>query len=428
MKFGLFYEFQLPQPWRDDAETRLYDEVLDQVELADRLGIDYAWAVEHHFLEEHSHCSAPEVFLAAAAQRTARIRLGHGVMVMTPPYNHPARAAERIATLDLISHGRVEWGTGESSAALEVEAFGVDREHKRGMWEESVEQAANMLSMRPYPGFKGAYFDMPCRNLVPKPAQKPHPPLWLGCSRRETIHRAARHGLGVLAFGFVEPHQATRWVSEYYEIIKSDQCAPIGWTVNPNFAVVCALSVSEQESEAVARAVDGFRFLGYTLGWSSVFGRHQPGRTNIWEEYSRVRDKLPQQAGRGAVGTPEQVRHYLERYEAAGVDQVIFAQQCGRNRHEDICASLRLFASDVLPDFKSRDRRRQQVKDSDLAPYIERALGRRPVQAHMVGDDIPVVEAFGLRSGRTTADGQRSKDISDRGGGIPIPAADPRDS
>ncbi len=219
MKFGLFYEHQLFQPWDEESEVTLYDEALAQVELADQLGIDYVWAVEHHFLEEHSHCSAPEVFLAACAQRTANIRLGHGVMVMIPPYNHPARAAERIATLDLVSHGRVEWGTGESSAALEIEAFLVDREQKRQMWQESVEQAANMLSMRPYPGFKGAHFEMPCRNLVPKPLQKPHPPMWLGCSRRETIHRAARHGLGVLAFGFVEPEQAAHWVQEYYEII-----------------------------------------------------------------------------------------------------------------------------------------------------------------------------------------------------------------
>src|SRR5499426_3156292 len=126
MKFELFYEHQLPQPWGEDAELRLYQQALDQIELADRLGIDYVWEVEHHFLEEYSHSSAPEVFLAACSQRTKRIRLGHGITLMAPKYNHPARVAERIAALDLVSDGRVEWGTGESSSRLELEGFGIN--------------------------------------------------------------------------------------------------------------------------------------------------------------------------------------------------------------------------------------------------------------------------------------------------------------
>jgi hypothetical protein len=242
MKFGLFYEHQLPQPWAEDSELRLYQDALDQVELADRLGIDHVWEVEHHFLEEYSHSSAPEVFLAACSQRTRRIRLGHGITLMPPNYNHPARVAERIATLDLVSNGRVEWGTGESATAVEMGGFGVDPQEKEAMWQEATEQAANMLAMRPYPGFAGRWFDMPCRNLVPKPVQKPHPPMWVACSRRETIHRAARAGLGALAFAFLEPEQAAKWVEEYYGIIKSPECVPIGHSVNPNLAIVTGMS------------------------------------------------------------------------------------------------------------------------------------------------------------------------------------------
>src|SRR5207247_7414575 len=115
MKFGVFYEHQLPRPWDDGAELTLFQDALDQVELADRLGIDYAWEVEHHFLEEYSHSSAPEVFLAAASQRTRRIRLGHGIVLMPPCYHHPARVAARIAPLDLVSKGRGAWGPGESA-------------------------------------------------------------------------------------------------------------------------------------------------------------------------------------------------------------------------------------------------------------------------------------------------------------------------
>ena len=126
MKFGIFYEHQLPRPWEPGAELRLFQHALDQVELADRLGIDYAWEVEHHFLEEYSHSSAPEVFLAAASQRSRRIRLGHGIVLMPPGYNPPARVAERVATLDLVSGGRVDWGTGESASRAELEGFGVN--------------------------------------------------------------------------------------------------------------------------------------------------------------------------------------------------------------------------------------------------------------------------------------------------------------
>jgi len=112
MKFGIFYEHQLPRPWSADGEYRLLHESLAQIELADGLGYDYAWEVEHHFLEEYSHSSAPEVFLGAASQRTRRIRLGHGVIQL--PTNHPIRVAERVSTLDLLSGGRVELGLGEA--------------------------------------------------------------------------------------------------------------------------------------------------------------------------------------------------------------------------------------------------------------------------------------------------------------------------
>src|SRR5262249_38140425 len=182
MKFGVFYEHQLPRPWEEGAELRLFQEALAQVELADRLGFDCAWEVEHHFLEEYSHSSAPEVFLAACSQRTKGIRLGHGIVLMPPAYNHPVRVAERIATLDLVSLGRVEWGTGQSASAAELGGFRIDPAARHGMWLEATREAANMLVMEPYPGYAGAYFAMPCRNVVPKPVQKPHPPLWVACA------------------------------------------------------------------------------------------------------------------------------------------------------------------------------------------------------------------------------------------------------
>jgi alkanesulfonate monooxygenase SsuD/methylene tetrahydromethanopterin reductase-like flavin-dependent oxidoreductase (luciferase family) len=421
MKFGLFYEHQLPRPWTEDSERQLYQDALDQVELADRLGIDYVWEVEHHFLEEYSHSSAPEVFLAACSQRTRNIRLGHGITLMPPAFNHPARVAERIATLDLVSNGRVDWGTGES-ASVEMGGFGISPPEKSAMWREATEQAANMLTMTPYPGYRGTYFDMPCRNLVPKSVQRPHPPMWVACSRRETIHRAARHGLGALAFAFLEAEQAAKWAREYYEIIKSSECVPIGHAVNPNFALVAGMSVHHDEAEAVRRGLDGFKFFGYSLGFYALYGEHRPGRGDIWSRFLEVKDSLPENAGRGGIGTPDQVRAYLEDYEKAGVDQVIFVQQGGKNRHADICDSLRLFASAVMPAFKARDAVREREKQMELAPFIAAALARKPRMAPAADSDIPVV--LPLAKLAPAAPGM-SQAVADRGGGISIPTQDP---
>src|SRR3954466_4785236 len=145
MRFGIFYEHQRPRPWEDGAHEKLLRDALEQVELADRVGFDYVWEVEHHFLEEYSHSSAPEVFLAAASQRTNRIRLGHGIVQLPPAFNHPARIAERAATLDLVSGGRLELGTGEASSQMELGGFGIERRNKRAMWEEALDAGARMM-------------------------------------------------------------------------------------------------------------------------------------------------------------------------------------------------------------------------------------------------------------------------------------------
>ena len=208
MQFGIFYEHQIGRPWEDDTDVRLIHDALEQIELADRLGIQYAWEVEHHFLEEYSHSSAPEVFLAAASQRTQRIRLGHGIVLTAPQFNHPARVAERIAMLDLVSNGRVEFGSGESGSEAELGGFGVPTLRKRDAWLEGLETAIRCMVETPFTGVEGEFVAMPPRNVVPKPVQKPHPPLWVACSRRDTILLAARKGIGALTFAFIDPEEA----------------------------------------------------------------------------------------------------------------------------------------------------------------------------------------------------------------------------
>src|SRR3954463_8354090 len=163
MRFGLFYEHQMPRPWPEGAFETLIHDSLDQIELADRVGFDHVWEVEHHFLEEYSHSSAPEVFLAAASQRTKNIRLGHGIVQLPPGFNHPARIAERAATLDLLSDGRVDLGTGESSSSAELDGFGVDRATKRQQWTEMLDAVTRMFVEDPFAGYKGEFLTMPPR-------------------------------------------------------------------------------------------------------------------------------------------------------------------------------------------------------------------------------------------------------------------------
>ncbi|HEX4656351.1 MAG TPA: LLM class flavin-dependent oxidoreductase, partial [Streptosporangiaceae bacterium] len=383
MRFGIFYEHQLPRPWLPESEHTLLSNALEQIELADRSGLDYVWEVEHHFLEEYSHSSAPEVFLAAASQRTRRIRLGHGIVQAPSAVNHPARIAERIATLDLVSDGRVDFGTGEASSAAELGGFGVAREAKRAMWEETLDAVTRMFAEQPFTGYEGDFFTMPPRYVLPRPLQKPHPPLWVACSRRETIHLAARSGIGALSFSFVEPEDAARWVAEYYDLITSEECVPRGFAVNPNVAVVLPMMLHPDEATAIDRGIDGAHFFGYSLGHFYGGGTHVVGDSDLWRsfgtdraEHGFARDIVYAsaqplavrllQAGigslRGAVGTPGQVRDLIARYEAAGVDQVMFVMQAGNNRHEHICESIELFAREVLPRFADGRDEREAAK------------------------------------------------------------------
>jgi alkanesulfonate monooxygenase SsuD/methylene tetrahydromethanopterin reductase-like flavin-dependent oxidoreductase (luciferase family) len=398
MKFGIFYEHQLPRPWAEDGEYRLMQDALEQVELADGLGFDVVWEVEHHFLEEYSHSSAPEVFLGACSQRTRDIRLGHGIIQTAPGYNHPARTAERVATLDLISGGRVEFGTGESGSEAELGGFLVDPATKRDAWLEGLQVSLRCMTETPFTGVDGRFVQMPPRNVVPKPMQRPHPPLWVACSRRDTILLAAEKGIGALTFAFIDPEEANRWVSDYEQTL-AERCVPVGLAVNPNIACVTQMMCHHDEEVALDRGLEGGNFFGYSLGHYYVFGEHRPGTTDVWTEYLQrrgdqgfspeIETALRQErlgarlaAGdrtglRGATGTPAQVREYLERFEQAGVDQVIFVLQAGNNRHEHICESLELFGREVLPAFKERDEAQVRAKSDRLAPAVDAAMERR---------------------------------------------------
>ena len=420
MKFGIFIDLQLPRPWQEGDESRLFKEALEQVELADRLGIDYVWVQEHHFLEEYCHSSAPEVFLAACSQRTKQIRLGHGIIVMSPKFNHPARVAERLATLDIISDGRVEWGTGESGSRMELEGFGVDFVDKRPIWAEAVHETAKMMCMEPYPGFQGKYFSMPQRNVVPKPIQKPHPPLWAACSNRDSVQLAAHLGMGALTFAFVNAEEAKFWVDEYYETFKRN-CKPIGQAVNPDVAMLTGFMCDRDSDTAIKRGLEGAHFFAFGLGHYWRDGTHVPGRTNMWSDFKiqpasfiEKMERERKKAGMSGIGSPKQLIENFRAFEEAGVGQLILLQQSGNYRHEHICESLELFAAEVLPQFKERETIRDKEKQKELDPFIANAQSNLKKPENM--KEGPPVEAYPLMWNKMSIENPLS--IPDRRPGI----------
>src|SRR5437764_916542 len=281
MKFGIFYEHQLPRPWGPKSEYQLLQDSLAQIELADKLGYDYAWEVEHHFLEEYSHSSAPEVFLGAASQRTKRIRLGHGVIQLTT--NQPHGVAERVATLDLLSGGRVDLGMGEAAGPAELHPFGIRVRDKGERWEEAVKAIVPMFTKESWE-FHGQYYDFEARNVIPKPLQKPHPPLWVACSNIQTIGKAGEWGMGALGFTFVTPEAARAWVHKYYNNLLNNSNKLTDYPSNPNVAMVSGFMCAPTDAEAEAKAA-GWTFFIFALSYYGRKGVDAPGTSDLWKEY-----------------------------------------------------------------------------------------------------------------------------------------------
>jgi len=232
---------------------------------------------------------------------------------------------------------------------------------------------------------------------VPKPVQKPHPPIWVACSNRETIHLAAQLGIGALTFAFVDPSESKKWVDDYYQTLKNE-CVPIGHAVNPNIAMVTSFSVHRDDEEAVRRGLDGFLFFNYALGHHYSFGQHWPGRTNIWEMFESAKDATKDQMERslGGIGTPDSVRSHLGTMGNTGVDQTVFIQQGGKDKHEDIMDALDLFATDIMSEFKDGEAKRLKRKDEELAPFVEAVFKRKDYMQELADEEIPVIYPYGF--------------------------------
>src|SRR3989441_9935223 len=256
MKFGIFYELSVPRPWERESERKVYMNALEQVRLADELGFDQVWAVEHHFLEEYSHCSAPEVFLTACAMQTKNIRVGHGIVVCVPEFNHPIRVAERAAVLDILSDGRLEFGTGRSATWTELAGFGASPDDTKKTWDEFVRTVPKMWTNERF-SYNGRAFSMPERAVLPKPIQKPHPPMWVAVTSPGTEIDAAERGMGSLGLTFGSFKEQAEKVKNYRRILRN--CEPVDEFINEKVSTVNFLYCHEETEKGVK---NGRRLLG----------------------------------------------------------------------------------------------------------------------------------------------------------------------
>ena len=355
MEFGLFNQMYHPRHRREErSEHDCLMEELAIIEVADRVGFKYAWASEHHFLDEYSHLSASEAFMAYALARTKNIHIGSGIINITPAVSPPSRVAEKVAMLDHLGQGRFEWGTGRGSSSTEVFGFGIESmDITRNMYDEALPEIIKMMGDEEYGPFDGEFFSMPRRNVLPKPYTKPHPPIWVAAGSPATFEKAARLGLGVLCFTLGTPDTLAPLIEVYKKTI--DKAEPIGGYVNDNIMVTTDMMVLEdgQRARHVALHNRGnyhsallFRYLD-----SFPIATGQPK----WPEIPAppTAERLDDAIRRGivAVGTPDEAIASLRRYEAIGADQIAFGTFATDVSLADATEAYETFGKHVLPEF-----------------------------------------------------------------------------
>lgn len=368
MKFALFYEIPVPRPWDADSERIAYENTLEQAIAGDRYGWDAFWTVEHHFLSEFSHCSNPEVLYGAIAARTSRMRLGYGVRLMPKPYNHPVRTAESAAVLDLISGGRVDFATGRSATRAELEGFGIDPRETREMWREAIEYVVGAWTNDEYE-HNGKHWQMPRRRVLPKPLQRPHPPMWGATSSDDGHREVGSLGLGLCSFAVgVSPEEVKRRIEIYREALKGCE-QPIGSYVHDHAATFTMALCDTDKERAIETARESFE-------WYPKTGVRQIATVAEWQAEQRrelgnysyaadlkktdedgLLDLLSMEylldAGACVVGTPEDCLASARRFEAAGVDLLLCLVNPYKISHESVMRTIELMGTEVIPHFPS---------------------------------------------------------------------------
>ena len=377
MRFGMFYELQMPKPWSENAEYNTLWQAVEQVTYAEEMGFEQVWLVEHHFLSEFAHSSAPEVTLAIMADRTSKMRLGFGVVLA--PVHHPLHVAARVATLDIFSNGRVDVGVGRTKGPYQLTPFGTDVAQTQGMMIETLECLPGMWTQDVF-SHEGKHWSIPPREVIPKPIQKPHPPLWMACTQEDTFRLAGQLGLGCLVNTLGGIDKTRGLVNAYFEAIENSN--PVGHFINKQVVASTIGFCDEnggkarEKGSAVASWYLNQSRQRFTLEWAGVDPNAVPDEYKFYTQGGAVRgggpsadpqqQKPPSQdellAGGGyCVGNPDDCIRVIEEFEAMGVNEIMPIFQAGHATHEEVLNSIRLFGKYIIPHFQEKEKRAKAV-------------------------------------------------------------------
>ena len=378
MRFGMFFELQMPKPWSANAESDTFWQAIEQVTFAEEMGFEQVWLVEHHFLSEFAHSSAPEITLAIMAERTSKMRLGFGVVLT--PVHHPLHVAARVATLDIFSHGRVDVGVGRTKGPYQLNPFGTDVSDAHSMMLETLECLPGMWTQEVF-SHEGEHWSIPAREVIPKPVQKPHPPLWMACTQEDTFKLAGDLGLGCLVNTLGGTDKTRSLIDTYYRAVEN--ATPAGHFINKQVVASTIGFCGENDAEARHKGAEVAGWYleqsrkRFTLEWSGVdpdlvpddyqFYLQVGARSGSSQDPQQQAPPTPDEllAGGGyCVGDPDACIQVIEEFEAMGVDEIMPIFQAGHASHEEVMNSIRLFGRYVIPHFQEKEKRqRNQVKD-----------------------------------------------------------------
>jgi len=374
MKFSIIYEAQMVDTSRAN-EQQVYRDMIEQAVFAEKMGFDVIWAVEHTALSQYAHMSAPETFLAFLAGKTSRIGIGHGVVCLPPAMNHPVKVAERIATLDILSEGRVHFGMGKGGTQQEAGTFGYDLADLQPMIDESMYLIPKILKDG-HVDHQGEHLKIPPRPIHPSPMQDPHPPLYMACTRADTLRTAGSRGIGALVMGFSGPDDIAAKNAVYRETFANrkpeDQ---VGFRPTEHLAALCPATVLSDREEARRVGLRGQRFFIESLAyWYSggpkpvvedLSGDEQEAIIHAEKEalvayLSEERIELAPhhtnhfEIPQDAYGTADDCIRYVSRLFDAGADEILFLFQMGGIPHAAIMETIKNIGEKVIPHFRAK--------------------------------------------------------------------------
>lgn len=354
MRFGFMTQIQIPRPWTETTERQAYWHAVEQGVAAEAAGFEYYWITEQHFLIEIGHASAPDLVLAALAQRTSTLRLGLGVVLL--PLHKPYYVAERVGALDVLSHGRVEFGTGRGTTSYMLEALGVDPQEARDMGREALEAVLKMFDEHPFGGYEGRHFQLPGRYVVPRPIQKPHPPLWIAATNLETYEYAAKQGFGVIGVTRNSVEDTKAAVDRYREGVRAaDASTLIAREPNDQVAVfgIACCDTDDRRGREVACAAARWYYGDNDAELNHMRFTTAGGVKKVRERIAGLSDDDLIDNGMAIGGNPDTICRIVEHWAATGIDQMVFMIQAGNTTHDQVMRSIDLIGRHVIPRFQS---------------------------------------------------------------------------